>query len=93
MDLIERYLAVAERCPGARRPGDLGGELRRLLLARVERRETALGRPLRAPEAAVELAAFARRLLAEARAVMRHFEDACLSLPETLSLDSPEGES
>ena len=92
MDLIERYLAIAERCPNARRSGDIAPDLTRLLRARVEARETALGRPLCAIEAAAELAGFARRLLAEARAVMRRFEQACLR-PETLSLDAPEGES
>ena len=92
MDLIERYLATPERCPMARRPGDIATDLRRLLLARVEAREAALGRPLRPAEATAELVGFARRLLAEARAVMRRFEDACLG-PETLSLDLQEGES
>ena len=92
MDLIERYLAIAERCPAARRPGDIAADLRRLLLARIEARETALGRPLRPIEATAELGGFARRLLGEARAVMRRFEDACLG-SETLLLDIPEGES
>jgi hypothetical protein len=91
MDLIERYLAVAERCP-ARRPSGLTSDLRRLLMAHVEARETALGRPLNPTEATAELVGFARWLLAEAAAVMRRFEDACLGL-EPLSLDIPEGES
>ena len=92
MDLIERYMVIAERCPTARRPGEIAADLRRLLLARVEAREAALGRPLRPAEATAELVGFARRLLAEARAVMRRFEDACLG-HETLLLDIQEGES
>jgi len=39
MDLVERYLAAADPC-AARRPGDLAVDLRRLLLARIEARET-----------------------------------------------------
>lgn len=92
MDLVERYLAVADRSPALRRRGDIAADLRRLLVARIEAQETALGRPLSAAEAAAELVGFARRLFAEARAVMRRFEDACLGL-EPLSLDIPEGES
>ena len=78
MDLIERYLAVDDRCAAARRPDGLSAKLRGLLLARIEAREEALGRPLRPDEAAAELAGFARRLLWEGRAVVRRFEDACL---------------
>ena len=92
MDLIERYVAVAERCPHTRRPGDIAADLHRLLLARIEARETALGRALAAPEATAELVGFARRLLAEATAVMRRFEGACLGF-EPSSLDISEGES
>jgi hypothetical protein len=91
MDLIERYLAVADAC-AARRPSGLAAEFRRLLLARIEAREAALGRPLNTAEATAELVGFARRLVAEAAAVMRRFEGACLGL-EPLSLDIPEGES
>lgn len=91
MDLVERYLAGAERC-AARRPGDLAVELRRLLLARIEAREAVLGRPLDTAEASTELVGFARRLMAEACAVMRRFEDACLGL-ETRTPNSPEGRS
>lgn len=91
MDLIERYVALADRGP-ARRPGDLAVDLRRLLLARLEAQETALGRPLSAPEAAGEITGFARKLFAEAAAVMRRFEGACLGLAP-VTLDIPEGES
>jgi hypothetical protein len=79
MDLIERYLAVEDRCAAARRPDGLSARLRSLLLARVAAREDALRRPLRPDEAAAELTGFARRLLWESRAVMRRLEDACLS--------------
>jgi hypothetical protein len=78
MDLIERYLAVQDRCAAARRPDGLSAKLRGLLIARVEAREAALRRPLQADEAAAELAGFARRLLRESQAVMRRLEDACL---------------
>jgi hypothetical protein len=78
MDLIERYLAVADRCAAARRPDGLSAKLRGLLVARVEAREAALRRPLQADEAAAELAGFARRLLWESQAVIRRLEDACL---------------
>ena len=80
MDLIERYLALDARCVAHRRPegaaGDLGLDLRRLLLARIEARETALRRPLRTDEATTELLDFARRLFAESRAVMRRLDRA-----------------
>ena len=92
MDLVERYLAVCDHAPALRRRGDIAADLRRLLVARIEAQESALGRPLSAAEAAAELVGLARRLLAEARAVMRRFEDACLGL-EPRSLDIPEGES
>jgi hypothetical protein len=78
MDLIERYLAVEDRCPAARRPDGLSARLRALLMARVEAREAALRRPLEVAEAAAEVTGFARRLLWESRAVMRRLEDACL---------------
>jgi hypothetical protein len=78
MDLIDRYLAVADRCAAQRCPDDVAAEARRLLLIRIEAREAALGRPLRPDEASAELAGFAKRLLAEARAVMARLEDACL---------------
>jgi|GEM_PF-4337081 len=91
MDLVERYLAAVDPC-AARRPGDLAVDLRRLLLARIEARETALGRPLDTAEAAAELVGFARRLVAEARAVMLRFETACLGC-ETRTLNTPQGRS
>jgi len=78
MDLIERYLAVHDRCAAARRPDGTSAKLRGLLVARIEAREAALRRPLQPDEAAAELAGFARRLLHESRAVMRRLEDACL---------------
>jgi len=78
MDLIERYLAVQDRCAAARRPDGLSAKLHGLLLARIEAREAALSRPLRAEEACAELTGFARRLLLESRAVMHRLEDACL---------------
>jgi hypothetical protein len=79
MDLIERYLAAADRCAAGRRPDGLAAKLHGLLLARVEAREAALRRPLRPEEAAAELTGYARRLLWESRAVMRRLEHACLS--------------
>ena len=92
MDLIERYLAVEDRCAGAHRPDGLTGKLLGLLLARIEAREAALQRPLQADEAAAELAGFARRLLWESRAVMRRLEQACLG-PGGAAANALEGES
>lgn len=85
MDLIERYFAADARRRTAGQPCETAATLRRLLLARIETRETALGRPLRADEANAELAGFAERLRAEARLVMRRLEEACQAAATTPS--------
>ena len=80
MDLVERYLALAERCAPACGAGDLGGEFSRLLIARIDDCEAALGRPLSDAEGNALVAGFARRLAEEARAVMarlRHVGPGC----------------
>ena len=62
MDLVERYLAaIARQLPDAQK-ADVTGELRDVLLSRIEDREAELGRALTGPEVEAQLIDFGHPL-------------------------------
>ena len=67
MDLVERYLAaIARQLPDAQK-ADVTGELRDVLLSRIEDREATLGRALTDPEVEAQLIDFGHPLTISGR--------------------------
>ena len=67
MDMVERYLAaIARQLPDAQK-ADVTGELRDVLLSRIEDREVELGRALTGPEVEAQLIDFGHPLTVSGR--------------------------